>query len=92
MFGFGKRKKNDKYLICEGGSVFEIVGESHYQAALERIAGGKTESSVEIDIEAFLVAEPENPYDTDAVKVEIDGYKVGHIPKSYTGPFAICVG
>jgi len=87
LFGFGKRKKNEKYLICEGGSVFDIVGESHYQAALERISGGKTTDSAEIDIEAFLVAEPENPYDKDAVKVEINGYKVGHIPKTHTQSF-----
>lgn len=88
MFGFlNKRKASNQYLICEGGSNFEIVGESHYQPALNRLAGGKTEESAQIPVEVFLVAEPDNPYDPDAVKVEINGQKVGHISKQHTQSF-----
>ena len=93
MFGlFGRRgKKGNQYLICETADdfddYFDIVGESHYQAALNRIAGGKTEESVEIDVDVFLISEPENSYDSDAVKVVIDGQKVGHLSRQHTESF-----
>jgi hypothetical protein len=34
--------------------------------------------------EVTLVAEPENPYDSEAVAVFISGHKVGHIPRRET--------
>ncbi len=59
----------------------EIVGESHYQDALEKIVGGRTEDSAEHYCEAMMVPEKRNQYDPNAVAVFIRGKKVGHLSK-----------
>jgi hypothetical protein len=60
----------------------DAVGESHYQEALETVAGGRTSFGVHIPlITAQLVREPTNPYDPDAVRVEADGRQLGYLPK-----------
>ncbi len=61
---------------------FGIVGESHYQDALEAICGGRTEESAEYLTEAVLVLEDTNPYDKMAVRVDINGETVGYLSKS----------
>jgi hypothetical protein len=65
----------------EGEFEFEIVGESHYQDALNRIAGPKTEEGVEWYCEAELRPEPSNPHDINAVAVMIHGLKVGYLAR-----------
>jgi hypothetical protein len=62
-----------------GEYAFDIVGESHYQDALNRIAGPKTEEGVEYFCEADLRPEPSNPHDQNAVAVFIDELKVGYL-------------
>jgi len=57
---------------------FEIVGESHHQAALAAIAG-RDPNGVQHHCEAILIPEPLNPYDPNAVLVAIDGHPVGHL-------------
>lgn len=48
----------------------EVVGESHYQGTLERIAGGRTIDGPRYpDHQAVLMPEPSNPYDRNAVRV-----------------------
>jgi len=66
-------------LIWKGEGAFqdEVVGESHYQPALKRIAAGEKRKRVM----ARLVCEPENQYDKDAVRVDVDGKTVGHLPR-----------
>lgn len=66
----------------EGDFDFEIVGESHYQDALDTICGGKTVDGHEHYCVAYLVPEPTNPHDRNAIAVHIDNLKVGHIPAS----------
>lgn len=61
---------------------FDIVGESHYQDALEAICGGRTEESAEQFAEAVLVLEDSNPHDNMAVRVDIGGDTVGYLSKS----------
>ncbi|MGE4338001.1 MAG: HIRAN domain-containing protein, partial [Pigmentiphaga sp.] len=58
-----------------------VVGESHYQRNLAALAGGKTDESVELYGLASLVPEPANPYDRNAVRVEINGLQVGHLSR-----------
>jgi hypothetical protein len=58
---------------------FVIVGESHYQDALEAICGGRTEESAEQLAEAVLVLEDSNPHDNMAVRVYIGGDTVGYL-------------
>lgn len=65
----------------EGEFEFDIVGESHYQDALSRIAGPKTEEGVEWYCEAELRPEPSNPHDRNAVAVMIQGLKVGYLAR-----------
>ena len=59
----------------------EIVGESNYQSALERICGGRDEESARKQVKALLVLENENPHDSNAVRVDIDGETVGYLSR-----------
>ncbi|MDR7402375.1 MAG: hypothetical protein QN155_09125 [Armatimonadota bacterium] len=56
-----------------------IVGESKYQHHLEAICGGRTEEGVDITKSARLVLEDTNPYDRNAVRIEIEGRVVGYL-------------
>lgn len=64
-----------------GGRVVQVVGESFYQATLEEIAGGRTEDSSTKRVTAVLYPEPDNPFDSSAVGVYVDGEKVGHLSR-----------
>ena len=59
----------------------EVVGESNYQQALERICGGVTRDGVEKLTTATLVLEDSNPYDKNAVRVDISGSTVGYLSR-----------
>lgn len=59
----------------------DVVGESHYQEALEDICGGRTENSQRLEVEAFLVPENDNPYDPKAVCIYIQDQPVGHLDR-----------
>ncbi|MBX9850113.1 MAG: HIRAN domain-containing protein [Rhodocyclaceae bacterium] len=56
---------------------FEVVGESHYQQALSRIA----QSSVDRTVVAVLIPEDQNKYDKNAVRVDVDGMTVGYLSR-----------
>jgi hypothetical protein len=59
----------------------DVVGESHYQDALNVICGGKTERGHHKIVKALLVCEDPNPYDSHAVRVDIEGKTVGHLSR-----------
>jgi hypothetical protein len=61
----------------------EVVGESKYQDHLERIAGGRTEESARLRKRAILALEDDNPHDSNAVCVRIEGLRVGYLPRSF---------
>jgi len=69
--------------LIEGPGRFEleIVGESHYQAALNKLAGGKTEEGHRIERKAVLFLDDENPHDDKAVAVLIKGELVGYLDR-----------
>ena len=72
-----------------------MVGESHYQATLAEVAGPKRPGGVEIEIQAVLVREPDNPYDRNAVAVYAGGGgKVGYLSRedavAYSGLLEQC--
>jgi hypothetical protein len=54
-----------------------VVGVFFCQAALAKICGNKREMLVQ----AKIVPEENNPYDSNAVRVEIDGEKVGYLSR-----------
>lgn len=62
-----------------GRRLVNVAGESHYQEALRAI---DADARVRHATEAVLVREPENPHDPNAVMVQIDGRKVGYLPRA----------
>jgi len=65
----------------EGSFPMNAVGESNYQAALERICAGHNRYGHELETDADLVREPSNPYDSNAIAVMISGNTVGYLPR-----------
>jgi hypothetical protein len=70
-------------VVLKGPDAFAlpIVGESHYQDALQQICGPRTEEGTEQRVEARLVLENENPHDSMAVRVDINGMTVGYLSR-----------
>lgn len=62
----------------------EIVGESNYQSAFEAIFPNydEDEGVKEDDQVATLILENNNPYDPNAVRVEIEQHQVGYLSKN----------
>lgn len=75
-------------VLLPGGYTVEVVGESHYQADLEAIAGGKWEDPCDMEVTAYLIREPDNPYDRNAIAVYIQGHKVGYIGRGDAEDYA----
>ena len=59
----------------------EVVGESHYQPALEQICGGRSSEAIEKRLEAELRLDNRNPYDAKAVRVVIHNKTVGYLAR-----------
>lgn len=70
-----------------GDCDFNIVGESHYQPALAKIAGPTSQKTVRHPCKALLQMEPDNFYDPYAVAVFIQGLKVGYLPRAAAANF-----
>ena len=66
-------------VLLDGRHDLEVVGESQYQDALWQVAGGRTSERVRVEVQAVLLAEPDNPYDPNVVTVLIEGAKVGYL-------------
>lgn len=71
-----------KYLPGDGTYSLAVVGESHYQQALIDIAGPQIKEGRTVKCQAILNREDDNPYDSNAVSVEIGGDTVGYIPRA----------
>ncbi len=65
--------------FLRGHESVNVAGESHYQEALRALAG---KGDARLATEARLIPEQENEHDPNAVRVEIDGRKVGYLPRS----------
>lgn len=70
----------------EDGEELDVVGESHYHADLAGLATAlrgdpDAKEWTEVRTAARLVREPHNPYDRNAVRVEIHGKLVGHLSR-----------
>ena len=59
-FLFRRREPAGSFLAGDGSYRVEVVGESHYQEALEAICGGRTEEGARQECTATLVPEPTN--------------------------------
>lgn len=70
------------WVLGDGRFGISAVGESNYQEALEKVAGGRKRHGVNRQVTAELELEDENPFDSNAVLVRIDGLKVGYLSRS----------
>jgi hypothetical protein len=66
-------------VLLGGRHDLEVVGGSQYQETLWRVVGGRTNERVRVEVQAVLLAEPDNPYDPNAITVLSDGVKVGYV-------------
>lgn len=69
-------------LLLEGDERVEAVGESHYQPALLRCCGARRGQEVRFGCRARLLPEPTNPYDSNAVAVQVDGEHVAYLARA----------
>ena len=67
--------------LYTGDETLEVVGESNYQDALWKIVGAPRDDRVRYDAAAVLLPEPTNRFDTNAIKVLIDGNLVGYLSR-----------
>jgi len=68
-------------LTGDGSYSYEVVGESHYQLALLKLAGPKNKESKKIYLTATIEHDKQNKHDQNACAVYIANKKVGHLPK-----------
>ncbi|MFG5862702.1 HIRAN domain-containing protein [Metapseudomonas sp. CR1201] len=71
----------DGRLRGPGNFDFHIVGESHYQGALRRIAKTEGRGDDGDGLLAYVVTEPDNPHDPNACAVYIGDQKVGYLSR-----------
>jgi hypothetical protein len=69
--------------LYEGREDLEVVGEASYQDNFWRIIRERRSPDGRVREEAYAVleAEPDNPYDANAVAVWIQGLKVGYLSR-----------
>lgn len=75
------------WVLGDGRYSIGAVGESNYQRALEEVSGGRKPKGVHKRVTAELVLENDNPYDSNAVAVLIDGLKVGYLSRGQARDF-----
>lgn len=59
----------------------KVVGESFYQPALIAVSRCPRRGEHGYECSAELVLDPDNPHDKFAVRVEVNGQLVGHLPR-----------
>src|SRR5438034_2000020 len=60
----------------------QVVGEAYRQAEVASVAGGVgTDGPIRTEHIAALIPEPTNQYDSNAIKVDIDGHHVGYLAR-----------
>lgn len=62
----------------------QVVGESRYLKNISQILGGREGEKITI---ATIVSEPENKFDKNAIRIDVDGLTVGYIAKEETDIF-----
>lgn len=61
---------------------FDIVGESHYQRALKALRGDMDDPSLDGIGTALIIPDNNNPHDSLAVRVTVQGLTIGHFSKT----------
>lgn len=78
---FGEAATEVTAVLCTGTDDLEVVGESYRQAELWTLVGGVSTERVRQEIIAFLIPDPNNQHDPNAIAVYIDRFHVGFIPR-----------
>lgn len=78
---FGKPRP--RIVWREGSWPMEVVGESRYQDSLIKICGKYSREGREVHVRAMLLPEPNNKYDSNAIRVEINRKTVGYLPRDH---------
>lgn len=62
---------------------FDVVGEAYREAQVTAALGRRPRLDEEIEevFEAFLIPEPDNPHDANAVSVRVNGHVVGYLDR-----------
>lgn len=82
IFAGNKPVFNESQLvILDGDDDLDVVGESYQQENLWALVGGSSEDKIRVEVLGYLVPEPENKYDPNAIGVWIQGLKVGFVAK-----------
>jgi len=77
----------------EGKCRVKVVGESNYQPALLSVVGiERVDGRVLLECSADLKPEPSNPYDSNAIRVEIERERVGYLSRDDAVAYASVVG
>jgi hypothetical protein len=67
--------------LLGGTQTLNVVGESNYQQNIWQSVGGFQRDRIRHDVVAVLTAEPENPFDSNAVSAWISGLHVGYLAR-----------
>ena len=78
---FGEHPDIGGAAVLRGHDTLEVVGESNYQDDLWHLAGGRSVDRIRCAVTAVLVPEPDNPHDSNAVKVLVDRRLVGYLSR-----------
>ena len=76
-----ERKPADLRTFDSDGSRLPAVGEASYQHALRVACDNCQNVPLRVECRAAFIAEPENPYDPYAIRVEVSGRKVGYFSR-----------
>jgi hypothetical protein len=76
-----------------GKFTVEVVGESHYRDAFRRLFANQRaeDQENEVDIDAELVLQNDNPHDSLAVAVKLSGMDVGYLPREMARDFRAAI-
>ncbi|WP_273035967.1 HIRAN domain-containing protein [Massilia timonae] len=70
-----------------GRFAIDVAGESYYTESFAAICGPRCEDGVDLEVRARLILQDDNPHDKQAVRVEIQGHPVGHLPREVARDF-----
>lgn len=70
-----------------GRYAVEVVGESHYQRSFEALLGALAYTEGEMTGDAVLQLQDNNPHDSQAVAVFVQGRQVGHLGRDMARTF-----
>lgn len=69
-----------RWLTCNGIFATHVMGEQYHRENLEQLCGPSTGED-DLRIVAQLIPEKDNPFDANAVRVDIEGLTVGHLSR-----------